>query len=92
VNGFLALVIVCITVYCYFLPSVIAFSKQHHQRYAILVLNILAGWTGVFWLAALIWSLTARQLTYADLHQEPTPQWVHDAWDANPGLRPKDKS
>jgi Superinfection immunity protein len=42
-----------------FLPSVIAFSRRHHNRYAILVLNALLGWTVVGWAVALVWSLTA---------------------------------
>ncbi|MGH6670432.1 MAG: superinfection immunity protein [Xanthobacteraceae bacterium] len=42
-----------------FLPSVIAFVRRHHNRYAILVLNVLLGWTVVGWAVALVWSLTA---------------------------------
>lgn len=41
------------------LPSVIAFVRRHHNRYAILVLNVLLGWTAVGWAVALVWSLTA---------------------------------
>lgn len=41
------------------LPSVIAFVRRHHNRYAILVLNILLGWTLIGWAVALVWSLTA---------------------------------
>ena len=44
----------------YFLPAFIAFSRGHHYRYIILVLNIAAGWTGLLWLAALIWSIWPR--------------------------------
>lgn len=42
-----------------FLPSLIAFARRHHNRYAILVLNTLLGWTLVGWAVALVWSLTA---------------------------------
>ena len=39
----------------YFLPT---FNALHHrQRTAIIVLNVLAGWTVVGWLVALIWAL-----------------------------------
>jgi len=42
-----------------FLPSIVAFVRGHHNRYAILILNILLGWTVVGWALALVWSLTA---------------------------------
>lgn len=41
------------------LPTFIAFIRRHHNRYAILVLNVLLGWTVVGWAVALVWSLTA---------------------------------
>jgi len=43
----------------YFLPSLIAFNRHHHNRVAILALNFLLGWTALGWVAAFIWSLTA---------------------------------
>lgn len=43
----------------YFLPAVLAFYRGHHNRVAILVLNLLLGWTFLGWVGALIWSLTA---------------------------------
>ena len=42
----------------YFLPAIIAASRQHLNAGAILVLNLLLGWTVLGWIAALIWSLT----------------------------------
>lgn len=42
-----------------FLPSIIAFARRHHNRIAILVLNVLLGWTLIGWVLALVWSLTA---------------------------------
>ena len=43
---------------CYFTPWIVARLRQHRQKYAILALNIFTGWTGVGWIAALVWSLT----------------------------------
>lgn len=43
----------------YFLPLLIAYKRGHHNFSAIAVLNLLTGWTGLGWIAALIWSLTA---------------------------------
>ena len=45
----------------YFLPAVIAFLRTHHNRYAILLLNIFLGWTFLGWLASLVWASTANQ-------------------------------
>ena len=44
----------------YFIPLIIGFVRKHHQRFAILALNLLLGWTGIGWIVALIWSLTAK--------------------------------
>lgn len=41
------------------LPTIIAFVRKHHNRYAILALNVLLGWTVIGWAVALVWSLTA---------------------------------
>jgi hypothetical protein len=43
----------------YFLPAIIAFNRRHHNRLAILLLNVLLGWSGLGWVAALIWAVTA---------------------------------
>ena len=42
----------------YLLPGWIAFRRRKTNRIAILALDILAGWTFVGWVAALVWSLT----------------------------------
>jgi hypothetical protein len=46
------------------LPSIIATSRHHTQKDAILVLNILAGWTLFGWVAAFVWAF---------LDEKPTP-------------------
>ena len=43
----------------YMLPTMIAFARGHHQRIAILLLNLFLGWSGLGWIAALVWSATA---------------------------------
>ncbi|MGA2777206.1 MAG: superinfection immunity protein [Steroidobacteraceae bacterium] len=44
---------------CYFLPTIIAFARNHHNAWAIFALNFLLAWTVIGWIAALVWSLTA---------------------------------
>ena len=43
----------------YFVPTIIACVRGHHQKIAIGALNILLGWTAIGWIVALIWSVTA---------------------------------
>lgn len=43
----------------YFMPTVIALARGHHNGFAIFLTNLLLGWTMVGWIVALIWSVTA---------------------------------
>jgi uncharacterized membrane protein YqaE (UPF0057 family) len=45
----------------YFIPACIGYARGQHQRAAILVLNLLLGWTLLGWVGALIWAFTAVQ-------------------------------
>jgi Trk-type K+ transport system membrane component len=45
----------------YLAPWVIAKVRDHHNSLAIFWLTLLLGWTGIFWIASLIWSLTAAR-------------------------------
>jgi hypothetical protein len=43
----------------YFLPALVAWARHHPNVVAIFVLNMLLGWTFVFWVIALVWSCMA---------------------------------
>jgi Superinfection immunity protein len=43
----------------YFLPAIIAFARHHQSRVAILLVNFFFGWSGLGWIVAFIWSLSA---------------------------------
>lgn len=47
----------------YFIPTEIAVLRGHPNGLAIFVLNLLLGGTGVGWIVALVWSLTAIRRT-----------------------------
>lgn len=53
VSFFLSFLFACIG------PTVIAAARRHRNLLGIFLLNLFAGWTGVGWLAALIWSVAA---------------------------------
>jgi hypothetical protein len=40
----------------YMLPTIIAGYRSHRNTAAVTVLNVLLGWTGLGWVAALAWS------------------------------------
>jgi Superinfection immunity protein len=40
----------------YLIPTLVARCQEHHQLYAIGVLNLLLGWTLVGWIGALVWA------------------------------------
>ena len=52
----------------YFLPTIIAQARGHRNWIALAALNLLAGWTVLGWIGALIWSLVRapEPVTYDD--------------------------
>ena len=48
-----------ILIVVHFLPAVIAIIRGHHNVVAIILVNILFGWTFIGWGIALIWSFTS---------------------------------
>jgi hypothetical protein len=43
----------------YFLPTIIA-SHRGHRVGGIAVLNFFIGWTGIGWLALMVWAIVSR--------------------------------
>jgi len=54
-SGIISFVVI---VLLYLLPYILATVNKHHNAAAILILNLLLGWTILGWIAALIWALT----------------------------------
>jgi hypothetical protein len=50
----------------YWLPAFVAERRRHRQTTAIVVLNLLLGWTFVGWVVALVWALTVPPGAAAD--------------------------
>ena len=59
--GILALIftllVAVLGILVYFIPSIIAYKKEHKYKLIIFILNIVLGWTFVVWIGLLIWSL-----------------------------------
>ncbi len=56
----------------YFVPTVVAIIRKHHNEGAIITLNLLLGWTFIGWVAALVWSLTSPPRQAAASPTAPT--------------------
>ncbi|MDO9465196.1 MAG: superinfection immunity protein [bacterium] len=46
----------CICFLIYFIPTFVAFSRDHENKGWITLVNIIIGWTGLGWLAVLLWA------------------------------------
>lgn len=57
------LVLLAILFALYFLPSIIAAIRDHHNSLSIFLLNLLLGWTVIGWVAALVWSASNPSTT-----------------------------
>lgn len=55
--------VVALMLAIYVLPAVVALVRDHPQKVAIIVLTIVAGWTFIGWVVALVWAF---------VHQRPT--------------------
>jgi hypothetical protein len=51
----------------YMLPTFVAGFRDHHNRVAIMLTNILFGWSVIGWGIAMIWACTASR--------NPKPDW-----------------
>jgi len=56
VMGVLGVIIVVVVIWVYFLPTIVARKRKHKDESAIFVLNLLAGFTIIFWIIALVWA------------------------------------
>ena len=48
--------IISLTIFVYFLPTIIAFVRNKRNKIGILILNLFLGMTFIFWVIALVWS------------------------------------
>lgn len=51
--------LVCILfIFVYFIPTVVASTRKHHNYNAIFLVNLFFGWSVIGWFGALIWAST----------------------------------
>lgn len=71
-SGFL--ITVLIVLFLYLVPAANAYDRKHRNWPAILMLNILLGWTAIGWVVALIWSYTGKNYKGVIEQPDPTPE------------------
>jgi hypothetical protein len=63
---FIVTLAIVAVVLVYFLPAMVAISRNHLNAMAIFLANLLLGWTGLGWIFAFIWAFTNNPLAVAD--------------------------
>ena len=48
-----------VAIMIYFIPTMVANSRYHRNAGAIMMVNLLLGWTFIGWVIALVWAMTA---------------------------------
>jgi Superinfection immunity protein len=43
-----------------FAPTIVAFARKHAQKWLVFALNLVTGWTGIGWIAALVWAIVGK--------------------------------
>lgn len=51
------LILVIVATFFYFIPAGVAVIRGHPQALAIFILNLLAGWTFIGWVGAMVWAV-----------------------------------
>lgn len=54
---FTAIVAILVLLTVYLFPWIIALQNNHKDTTAIFLLNLLLGWTFVFWVISLVWAV-----------------------------------
>ena len=52
--------VITFSVIIYFLPSIFASARDHHNSTALMLANLFLGWTFIGWVACLIWAFTNK--------------------------------
>lgn len=73
----------------YFLPTIIACSRNMHQCAAVFVVNLLTGWTFIGWIGCLIWSMCGGTIQQAQLRDTAFRAIANPPQPTPPSVRPE---
>jgi len=57
--------LICLVIF--FIPTIIAFKRNHHFKFVILAINIIFGVTGIGFLIALVWAVWPKKTAIVDV-------------------------
>jgi len=57
---------VIIVLVVYFLPFIVALARGHSYKWVIFVLNLIAAWTCLLWIALLVWAIWPKEKALLD--------------------------
>jgi hypothetical protein len=66
-----ALIALIIVAGLYFLPTIVAFNRNRHNKGAIFVLNLFLGWTVLGWVVSMVWAVSSSQSPVIVVQQQP---------------------
>jgi hypothetical protein len=56
-SGVTGVFLLLVCMFIYFGPSIVAEMNEKKQKWAIVVLNALLGWTVIGWVVAMVWAV-----------------------------------
>lgn len=63
-NLLMGLGIIIIGILIYFIPSILAYERDHSKRNAIYMLNFFLGWSFIGWVISLVWAHTEKNRNF----------------------------
>ena len=65
--GFMMFLLGVLCIAIFFLPTIVAFNRNHTYKWPIFGINLVLGGTGIGYLVALVWAIWPRQTSLVDL-------------------------
>jgi hypothetical protein len=84
----MSIVFALVLLIVYFMPWIVAMSRNHKNTAAVFVVYLFLGWTLIGWVVALVWSMLhgqSKAITTPPLtcgHGAPTSERPADDWSA----------
>lgn len=71
-NSMLMVVGIVVLGMMYLTPTIIGYIRKKSNKFAILILNLLLGWSVIGWVVALIWACTKDKPAQIIIQNQPT--------------------
>lgn len=58
---FFVAIVALLALWVCLIPSWIGFAREHRHRWPLFILNLLMGWSGIVWIACLVWAVWPKE-------------------------------